>query len=241
MAQLDRMNGYVNPDGRETGVIEQVIEVRVGLGSALFQIFICLVGFIPAAYCYFTELLTTTQCIILAVLGFVPAIGLAIKKVQVKNYFNSLTQRLNSQASTIDNYIEQRVIILKNAKKLLDQAVSLDKDTFVALAAQRSGSAGRNELNAALDNNVRAFNMAFENYPELRAHSSIAEAMKQNDILQRQITAARELYNDTINMWNKEIFAWPIKMIVASSERYKTEIPFSTSREIKDEAKSVLF
>lgn len=83
--------------------------------------------------------------------------------------------------------------------------------------------------------------MAFENYPELRAHSSIADAMKQNDILQRQITAARELYNDTINMWNKEIFAWPIKMIVASSERYKTEIPFSTSREIKDEAKSVLF
>lgn len=241
MAQLDRMNGYVNPDGRETSVVEQVVEVRVGFGSTLFQIFIYLIGFVPAIYCYLNKILPSNQCIWVALLGFIPGIVFLIKKVNAKNYFNTLSQRLNSQASTIDNYIEQRVIILKNAKKLLDQAVSLDQDTFVNLAAQRSGAVGRNELSSAIDTNMRAFNLAFENYPELKAHASIAEAMKQNDILQRQITAAREVYNDTINIWNKELFMWPVKMIVASNSRFKTEIPFSTSREVKNEATSVLF
>lgn len=59
--------------------------------------------------------------------------------------------------------------------------------------------------------------------------------------LQREITAARELYNDTINEWNKDIFAWPTKKIVAAKNSYTTRIPFVASQEIKQKAKEVLF
>ena len=52
--------------------------------------------------------------------------------------------------------------------------------------------------------------------PRRKQLKPIADAMQQNMYLQREITAARELYNDTINEWNRDIFAWPTKMIVAA-------------------------
>ena len=87
----------------------------------------------------------------------------------------------------------------------------------------------------------RDINIAAENYPDLQAHREIADAMQQNMYLQREITAARELYNDTINQWNKDIFAWPTKKIVAAKNGYTTRIPFIASKEIKEKAKSVFF
>ena len=81
----------------------------------------------------------------------------------------------------------------------------------------------------------------FENYPDLEAHDQIADAMQQNMYLQREITAARELYNDTVNAWNRDVFAWPTKMIVAARNGYTTRIPFIASAEIKAKAKDVFF
>ena len=37
-----------------------------------------------------------------------------------------------------------------------------------------------------------------EAYPELKAHQAIADAMQQNSYLQKEITAARTLYNDAV-------------------------------------------
>ena len=64
--------------------------------------------------------------------------------------------------------------------------------------------------------------------------------MQQNMYLQREITAARELYNDTVNAWNRDVFTWPTKQIVAARAGYTTRIPFVASQEIKEKAKSVL-
>ena len=87
----------------------------------------------------------------------------------------------------------------------------------------------------------RSINVAVESYPDLKAHEEIADAMKQNMYLQREITAARELYNDTVNTWNREVFQWPTKQIVAAKEGYTTRVPFIASEEIKQQAKGVFF
>jgi LemA protein len=65
--------------------------------------------------------------------------------------------------------------------------------------------------------------------------------MQQNSYLQKEITAAREVYNDTVLKWNSDIFAWPTKMIVAAKAGYTTRIPFTASRETKDKARSTFF
>ena len=138
------------------------------------------------------------------------------------------------------------VICNTNCARLLDKAIDLDKSTFENIAKYRSGNAvdsdtARNELGGQIDNLSRSINVAVESYPDLAAHREIADAMQQNMYLQREITAARELYNDTINEWNRDIFAWPTKKIVAAKNGYTTRIPFIASKEIKEKAKGVFF
>ena len=210
---LDEMNDPVLEEGRDTGVIAKRIPVKVGFGSTLFEI-------------------------MLWVLGIIPGIIFLVMKIKAKNYFYALEQKLQHNASQIDNYLEQRVMILQNCAKLVDKAVGLDKETFSNIAMYRSGNTAqtdeaRNEIAGKLDGIGRSINIAFENYPELKAHQEIADAMQQNAYLQKEITAAREVYNDTVYTWNRDIFAWPTKMIVAARAGYTTRIPFAASKEVK--------
>ena len=218
--QLDELGGDIREEGLDTHVIAKKIPVTVGKGSLVFEI-------------------------LLWILGIIPGLIFLFLKIKAKNYFQQLEQKIQHNASQIDNYLEQRVIVLQNCAKLLDRAVDLDKSTFENLAKYRSGRSdadtARNDVQGELDAISHSINVAFENYPDLRAHDQIADAMKQNMYLQREITAARELYNDTVNAWNRDIFAWPSKQIVAARQGYTTRIPFIASKEIKEKAQGVFF
>lgn len=216
--QLDELNPEVREEGLDTNVIVKKLPAEVGTGSKVFEI-------------------------LLWVCGILPGVIFLFMKINAKKHFDQLQQKIQRNASQIDNYLEQRVMVLQNCARLLDKAIDLDKSTFENIAKYRSGASdeARNEIGGQIENISRNINLAFENYPDLAAHREIADAMQQNMYLQREITAARELYNDTINQWNKDIFAWPTKMIVAAKNGYTTRIPFVASREIKEQAKSVFF
>ena len=219
--QLDELNPEVREEGVDTNVIAKKIPAEVGIGSTIFEI-------------------------ALWVCGILPGLIFLFMKISAKKHFDQLQQKIQRNASQIDNYLEQRVMVLQNCARLLDKAIDLDKSTFENIAKFRAGSfddneAARNELGGKIDTVSRDINVAVENYPDLKAHKEIADAMQQNMYLQREITAARELYNDTVNEWNKDIFAWPTKMIVAAKNGYTTRIPFAASKEVKEQARSVFF
>jgi len=216
--QLDELNPEVREEGLDTNVIAKKLPAEVGTGSKVFEI-------------------------MLWVCGIIPGVIFLFMKISAQKHFDQLQQKIQRNASQIDNYLEQRVMVLQNCARLLDKAIDLDKSTFENIAKYRSGNddAARNEVSTQIDNISRNINIAVENYPDLKAHREIADAMQQNMYLQREITAARELYNDTINEWNKDIFAWPTKKIVAAKNGYTTRIPFIASKEIKEQAKSVFF
>lgn len=218
--QLDEMNPEIREEGLDTNVIVKKLPAEVGAGSKVFEV-------------------------LLWVLGIIPGVIFLFMKINAQKHFDQLQQKIQRNASQIDNYLEQRVIVLQNCTRLLDKAIDLDKSTFENIAKYRSNmgdsDAARNELSGQVDKISKNINIAVENYPNLGAHREIADAMQQNMYLQREITAARELYNDTINEWNKDIFAWPTKKIVAAKNGYTTRIPFIASQEIKQKAKEVFF
>lgn len=219
--ELDETKDPVNQEGRDVAVIEKQIPIKVGVGSRIFEI-------------------------LLWVCAIIPGLIFLIVKIKAGNYLSQLQQKIQHDASQIDNYLEQRVVILQNCAKLLDKAIDLDKTTMTQIAAYRSGNSpdgdgARNEIAQKIDSVGRSINIAFENYPDLKAHAEIADAMQQNAYLQKEITAAREVYNDTVNTWNRDIYAWPAKMIVAARRGYTTRIPFSTSAEVKEQARGVFF
>ena len=218
--QLDELNPEVREEGLETNVIVKKIPAEVGTGSKIFEVILWLCGILPGLIFLF-------------------------KKINAQKHFDQLQQKIQRNASQIDNYLEQRVMVLQNCARLLDKAIDLDKSTFENIAKFRSGNGdaddARNEIGGQIETISRDINVAIENYPDLQAHREIMDAMQQNMYLQREITAARELYNDTINQWNKDIFEWPAKKIVAAKNGYTTRIPFVASKEIKEKAREVFF
>lgn len=218
--ELDEMTGPVNAQGRDVNVIERQLPVQVGVGSALFEILLWMCGIVPGVIFLFM-------------------------KISAKNYFQKLQQKIQADASQIDNFLEQRVMILQNVARLVEQAVALDSEVMKAVAAFRGGAAmsdaSRNTMAAQIDSAFGRLFPQVEAYPELRAHQAIAQAMQQNDYLQREITAARALYNDTVTQWNTDLYSWPTKMIVAARSGYTTRIPFTASAEVKAKARTVFF
>lgn len=222
MNELDEMTGPTLEEGRDVKVIAKQLPVTIKGGTKFFDV---IWWFIP------------------------PVIGgvvWSIMKAKAKSYLQQLQQKIQQAASQVDNYLEQRVQILKNCAKLVDKAIDLDKDTFEKIAAYRSGfnpnsDAERNEYAGKLEEIGISINRVVENYPDLKAHAELADAMQQNSYLQREITAAREAYNDVVNTWNREIFSWPTKQIVAAKEGYTTRIPFSIDNATREQARGDFF
>ena len=104
-----------------------------------------------------------------------------------------------------------------------------------------SSDSQRNAASQQIDGIFSRISVAFESYPDLKAQAVIADAMKQNSYLQKEITAARTLYNDTVAMWNQDVFSWPTKLIVAARAGYTTRIPFTASAETKKSARGTFF
>ena len=218
--ELDELTGPVNEQGRDINVIEKQLPVKVGTGSLVFEIFLWFPLIIPGLIFLFM-------------------------KISARNYLRALQQRIQHNASQIDNYLEQRVVILQNVVGIVEKSIDLDKDVMKSVAQFRGGinpnDTNRNDIAGELDATMNSIRLSFEAYPDLKAHRALADAMQQNSYLQREITAAREVYNDTVLRWNQDIFAWPTKMIVAARAGYTTRIPFTTSREIKDRARETFF
>ena len=223
--ELDEVTGPVREEGRDVHVIDKQIPVRVGWGSTLFEVCLWLCGILPGLIFLFM-------------------------KISARNYLQRLQQKLQQDASQIDNYLEQRVQILQNVAPLVAKAIDLDKDVMKAVAAYRGGRAPegtatgdalRNQVAGQVDSICGRLFPQVEAYPELRAHQAIADAMQQNSYLQKEITAARTLYNDTVAQWNADVFRWPTKMIVAARAGYTTRIPFTASAETRERARGTFF
>ena len=245
---LDEMTGPVNQNGRDIHVIERQLPVEVGFGSTLFEIALWIT--IPILVLLYVLIMGSTldNPLLVAVagclVGILPGVIFIFMKISARNYFQQLEQRIQAEASNIDNYLEQRVQILQNVAGLVEKAVDLDKDVMTAVAGLRSGvvnGENRNEVSQKVDHAFGRLFPQVEAYPELKAHNAIADAMQQNSYLQREITAARTVYNNRVTQWNTDIFAWPTKMIVAARQHYTTRIPFTASEETRQMARSKFF
>ncbi len=246
---LDEVTGPVNNTGRDIHVIDRQLPVTTGAGSVIFEIALWVT--IPILVLIYVALMGSTLpnpllvAVVGCIVGLLPGVIFIFMKINARNYFQQLEQRIQAEASNIDNFLEQRVQILQNVVGLVERAIDLDKDVMKNVAALRSGGGvnpeNRNEVNGMLNSSFARLFPQVEAYPDLKAHQVIADAMQQNSYLQKEITAARTVYNSRVTQWNTDIFAWPTKMIVAARQGYTTRIPFTASAEVKDMARSKFF
>lgn len=232
---LDEMNEVIKEDGKDINVIAKQLPV---IASPMDSLMVYGTG---ALGLLIIVLAILTKAYLLIIVGILLIIFVIFSLKNAETFFMQLEQKIQQQASQIDNYLENRVVILQNAAKLVEKAIDLDKELLTNIAKLRSGISDRNELNSNIEKVSRQINIAVENYPDVKAHAEIRDAMQQNSYLQREITAARDLYNDVIYAWNREIFVWPFKKVVAAKKGFTTRIPFIASKEIKEKAREVFF
>ncbi|WP_300391030.1 LemA family protein, partial [Fusobacterium sp.] len=212
---LNEMDEEIREQGRDVNVIAKQIQVEK---DSSIQVLIWVLYLLGLGLIVFGVMSKIYYAIPVGII--IPVIVYSNLKKQ-ESYFNQLEQRVQQSASQIDNYLEQRVVVLQNTAKLVEKAIDLDKSVFADIAKFRSGNIkdmDRNEVQGQLDRVYKGLNIAVENYPDLKSHGELRDAMQQNIYLQREITAAREVYNDNIGVWNREIFEWPFKKYVAANK-----------------------
>lgn len=241
---LDEVTGPVNDNGRDVRVIDRQLPVQVGKESTIFEIALWIT--IPILVLLYACIngSSLTDIFIGCLLGILPGVIFIFMKISALNYFQQLEQRIQAEASNIDSHTEQRVQILQNVAGLLEKAIDVDKDIMKSVAALRSGKVNetnRSDINNQINTAFNSLLPHIEAYPNIESHKAIADAMQQNNYLQREITAARTVYNNRVTQWNTDIYSWPTKMIVAAKQGYTTRIPFHISAEIREKARSKFF
>lgn len=155
---LDETQGPVNDNGRDVHVIDRQLPVTITFRSTLFEIALWVT--LPLLTLIYVLAMgdqladPTTVAIGGCVVGVLPGVVFIFMKISARNYFLKLEQRIQAEASNIDNYLEQRVQILQNVVGLVNRAIDLDKDVMKAVAALRGGKvneANRSDVNSQLN------------------------------------------------------------------------------------------
>lgn len=168
----------------------------------------------------------------LALMAFVPAFALWMLENSARSHFEALQQSINQAASQVDIYISKRVTLMKSLARTVGMGMEQELNVMLETVKARSNGdtdVDRNETSKALNK----FFAVVEAYPEIKSNQLILKLMNQDETLMSEITAARVLYNDKVGTWNREIFEWPIKQIVAAECGYTTRISFIAPSDAK--------
>ena len=234
----DKMKNENIKEGQETNAIYNQIKVTATSGEKKVPYIVTLVGIILLVYGIHSK--DYVAGAIGLFIGIYPY--LAMGKISAQ--FNAAEQEIQKAANEIDSCMKQRIIILENLAKLIEKSIDTNEKIPIDTTKYKNGNftdKTRNEADLKLNNAIRNINVLLENNPELKKQKAIQDEIQQNAKLQRKIANARTLYNEAVNTWNREIFEFPLKKIVAAKEGRTTRIPFIANEEIKQKSKEVFF
>lgn len=136
-----------------------------------------------------------------------------IKRV---NQLNRLQNKINESASNIEVQLEKRYSTLTALVQAVSSQATFDKEVYENIAKFRSlGKDDLTERNACLTSLQRNINFAYENYPNLGADLSVRKLMTEASMIEKEIAAARRLYNADVTQFNSMIYTFPTNVVIA--------------------------
>ena len=141
-----------------------------------------------------------------------------IYKVTKRNEINRMQIEINEAASGIDVQLQKRYDTLTKLIDAVKQQIKFDKETLENITALRSGISNANsvEKDAMMQKVSARLAMTIENYPKLGADSSIASLMNESTMIEKEIAAARRLYNSTVTKFNSVIYTFPTNVVISN-------------------------
>ncbi|MFV8476054.1 LemA family protein [Mycoplasma sp. VS403A] len=151
-----------------------------------------------------------------------------------RNKFLRMQNEINEAASGIDTQLQKRsdtlnkIVLQVKSYKIHEEKVFEDVAKLRSLTLSGNTAANSEEIES-LNNSIFGRLMAVgENYPELKADGLYKELMEETVYLEREIAAARRLYNSKANAFNMQIMTWPDN-VVSSNMKLSTVPLFQAS------------
>ncbi len=132
------------------------------------------------------------------------------------NYLNKLQIKINESASNIDVQLQKRFDTLTKIVDAVKSHTKFNKEVYENIAKFRSGN--NTDINAkqeSISSIQKGINLAFENYPNLGADESIQRLITESTMIEKEIAAARRLFNADVTEFNTTINTWPTSVVAA--------------------------
>ena len=206
---IDTREKSVNPEGFNPNVQNQVIPAKRSTGGLVAFIIFCIL-----------------------------TVGLlAIYLVVKKNYFNRKQMQINQAASGIEVQLAQRRDTLVKLVDATKSSMKFEQDLLKDVVNLRGMNINKSNAVEANDKIERSFGRllaVFERYPEVKSIQTVQNLMSSADYQEREIAAARRLYNSEVTAFNQEIFTWPA-CIPATSLKLTTFALFAATEAQKQD------
>lgn len=152
-----------------------------------------------------------------------------------KNKLNTMLNKINSSASGIDIQLQKRSDTLIKLLDSVKGSMKFEKETLEKIAELRSSSindSNRNVMQGKMDSIQRSFNMQVEQYPDLKSVSLVKDMMSSSEMIEREVAAARRLYNSDVNKFNTSIHNFPTNVVACKNNMSSISL-FAASEESK--------
>lgn len=178
---------------------------------------------------------STTALVIFIILCVITVGLLAIYLPVKKNYFNKKQMHINQAASGIEVQLAQRRDTLVKLVEATKSSMKFEKDLLKDVVSLRSMAIDKSnavEANDKIESGFGRLLATFERYPEIKSIQTVQNLMANADYQEREIAAARRLYNAEVTAFNAEIFIWPA-CIPATSLHLTTFALFAATEQQK--------
>ena len=144
--------------------------------------------------------------------------GLIRKKLSVENNFSQIKIQCKRRFDLLPNLIETVKGYAKHEKETFENIIN---------ARNRGASANNPEALADANNQVsQALGKLFalsEAYPDLKANTNFIQLQNELSALEKAIAVSRQIYNDSVMVYNRAIMVFPSNIIAGFFRFMKEE------------------
>lgn len=167
--------------------------------------------------------------------------------VRTRNSLVQLEESVSASWAQVENQYQRRFDLIPNLVSSVKGAAEHEKDVFTDVANARAQAGGVMQMSDDLLNNPEAFKrfqeaqnslgsalqrllVVTENYPQLQANENFLQLQNQLEGTENRIAVERKRFNDTVQIYNREIRMIP-KSFIANSMGLKQKSYFSATAE----------
>lgn len=157
------------------------------------------------------ELLILAIILLVIIVGVVMYNSLIVMRNRIENAWAQIDVQLKRRADLIPNLVECVKGYMKHEKTVLEN-VTKARSALLSAKGPREAAAAEGALSAAL----KTLFAVAEEYPKLRANENFMMLQEELSGTESKIAYARQLYNDTVLVYNQTIQQVPWNIIAGS-------------------------